>query len=157
MVHLGVSGKSSRMMNENPELGSLWKGRILMQVVAEKCDKPVRKVQDIPEEDVLKSKEYEVYKTFQLMLYVHSVFCLPKENESYNLEIRIAEHSMLVEDPMVDGDYNRFRYRTDNNITFTGPYQNVDDIGSVFIYLTKKFSFGGVKRIAYYRGDISEF
>jgi len=42
-------------MNENPEFGSLWKGRILMQVFALKTEKPVYKLQQIPEEEVEKA------------------------------------------------------------------------------------------------------
>lgn len=38
---LGVSGSSTKYMNENPEAASTWKGRILMQVVAKKTEKPV--------------------------------------------------------------------------------------------------------------------
>jgi len=38
------SGPTANSMNENPELGSLWKGRILMQIIAEKTEKPVRRV-----------------------------------------------------------------------------------------------------------------
>jgi len=50
---LDKSNKAADMMNENPEMGSLWKGRILMQVYTLKTDKPVSKVQQIPEPDVL--------------------------------------------------------------------------------------------------------
>jgi len=38
-------------MNENPEFGSNWKGRILMQVICEETDKPVAKVRKIHEND----------------------------------------------------------------------------------------------------------
>jgi len=38
---MGVSGKHATYMNNNPEAASLWKGRILMQVYAEKTEKPV--------------------------------------------------------------------------------------------------------------------
>ena len=31
---LDTKGKTAASMNENPEIGSLWKGRILMQVIA---------------------------------------------------------------------------------------------------------------------------
>ena len=37
---LDKSGENTNLMNSNPDLGSTWKGRILMQVVAEKTDKP---------------------------------------------------------------------------------------------------------------------
>ena len=49
------SGANAKNMNENPELGSLWKGRILMQVLAEKTEKPVLKLQSIPKEEVEKA------------------------------------------------------------------------------------------------------
>jgi len=42
---LDKSGKNAESMNENPELGSLWKGRVLMQVFAEKTEKPVFRVE----------------------------------------------------------------------------------------------------------------
>ena len=38
---LDKSNKAAENMNENPELGSTWKGRILMQVYAVKTEKPV--------------------------------------------------------------------------------------------------------------------
>lgn len=41
---IDYSGKAADMMNENPEMGSLWKGRILMQVYTVKTEKPVYKV-----------------------------------------------------------------------------------------------------------------
>jgi hypothetical protein len=37
-------------MNSTPDLASTWKGRILMQVVAEKSEKPLLKVEDIEDE-----------------------------------------------------------------------------------------------------------
>jgi hypothetical protein len=38
---LGVSGNITGKMNENPEIASFWKGRILVQCVAEETDKPL--------------------------------------------------------------------------------------------------------------------
>ena len=37
---IDVSGDNTKLMNNNPELASTWKGRILMQVTAVKTDKP---------------------------------------------------------------------------------------------------------------------
>lgn len=42
---MGVSGKNSDLMNANPEIASLWKGRILMQCLAEETEKPLLLVQ----------------------------------------------------------------------------------------------------------------
>ena len=38
-----------REMNENPEIASNWKGRVLLQVMCEKTEKPVAKVVNIDE------------------------------------------------------------------------------------------------------------
>ena len=50
-----VSGANAKNMNENPEIASLWKGRILIQVLAEKTEKPVLRIQPIPNEEVEKA------------------------------------------------------------------------------------------------------
>ena len=55
---MDVSGANATQMNENPEIASLWKGRILIQLLAEKTDKPVLRIQDIPKEEVEKAAEY---------------------------------------------------------------------------------------------------
>lgn len=34
-------GETVNKMNENPEIASAWKGRILMQIAAEKTEKPL--------------------------------------------------------------------------------------------------------------------
>jgi len=54
-------------MNENPELGSSWKGRILMQIYAVKTDKPVFKIEQIPEEAVEKAQRYMKVRKFRFM------------------------------------------------------------------------------------------
>jgi len=53
---MGKSGSNAKYMNLNPEAASLWKGRILMQVCAEKTEKPVFKKQKIPEDIVNESE-----------------------------------------------------------------------------------------------------
>lgn len=44
---VGVSGHMVDKMNENPEVASLWKGRILVQCCAEVSEKPLLKVMDL--------------------------------------------------------------------------------------------------------------
>ena len=56
---MGKSGSNATYMNHNPEAASLWKGRILMQVYAEKTEKPVFKKQKIPEDIVKESEQYK--------------------------------------------------------------------------------------------------
>ena len=37
------------------------------------------------------------------------------------------------------------------------PYINTADIGSIFVYLQRKFTLGGTKKICYFRAPVSEF
>lgn len=64
---LDKSNRAAENMNENPELGSFWKGRILMQVFAVKTDKPVYKVQQIEEEECEKARKYLTPRKFRFM------------------------------------------------------------------------------------------
>lgn len=50
---LGVSGKNTNMMNNNPELGSLWKGRILIQCTCEETEKPLLLVRNLEEKEII--------------------------------------------------------------------------------------------------------
>jgi hypothetical protein len=45
-------------MNENPEIASNWKGRVLMQISCEETDKPEAKVMPIDEDIVQMSRAY---------------------------------------------------------------------------------------------------
>jgi hypothetical protein len=49
---LDCSGKHVDRMNDNPHSASLWKGRILMQVFAERTEKPVLLVREIETAEV---------------------------------------------------------------------------------------------------------
>lgn len=52
---LDRSGANTDLMNSNPECASTWKGRILMQVTAEKTEKPVCLKKPLEEEDTAKA------------------------------------------------------------------------------------------------------
>ena len=47
---LKCDNKTADLMNDNPEIGSLFKGRILMQCFAHKCPNPKFLVQDCAKE-----------------------------------------------------------------------------------------------------------
>ena len=156
---LDKSNSAAERMNENPELGSLWKGRILMQVFAVKTEKPVYRVEPIPEEDCEEAQKHLVMRTFRFMTQINSAIALPKEDTVYQVVVRIADFQVETGDAVFHkGSYNRFNFRTKpEDAEFTGPYQNRDDIGSVFVYLRKKFKLGGYKNICFWRGEARDF
>lgn len=153
------TNKAAQNMNENPELGSFWKGRILMQVFAVKTEKPVYKVLALNEADCEYSRQFMEVRKFRFMVQVNSAIALPVDDTKYEIAVRIADKEITTGEAVFNkGSYNRFNYRSDVDIAmFEGPYLNIEDIGSVFVYLKKKFKIGGVKNICYYRGHSSEF
>ena len=64
-------------MNDNPEIASFWKGRILMQVLAFKSDKPKFLMQDIKSEDIEKARPHLIDKKFNIMVQINSALALP--------------------------------------------------------------------------------
>ena len=58
--------KYKTLMNEHPEYASQWKGRVLLQVVAEQTEKPLAKMVDMEDEvialaeDAKRAKEYAI-------------------------------------------------------------------------------------------------
>jgi hypothetical protein len=93
------------------------------------------------------------------MTQVNAAIALPKVDTKYEVVIRIADKEITTGEAVFNkGSYNRFNFRTNpDDAEFEGPYCNIEDIGSVFIYLRKKFKLGGKKNICYYRGHITEF
>lgn len=55
---VGRSGSNCDMMNNNPEIASTWKGRVLMKVTAKKAENPVCKMRKLSKEEVKKAEEY---------------------------------------------------------------------------------------------------
>jgi len=67
---LNVSGDTKKAMNENPDIASTWKGRLLMQVVAVETENPILKVTDIPEDDLREAEKYMVPKEYDIIAEV---------------------------------------------------------------------------------------
>jgi hypothetical protein len=49
-------------MNLNPDVASMWKGRVMMEIICEATDKPVAKIKEIDNSEVKKSREYSSRK-----------------------------------------------------------------------------------------------
>ena len=85
-------------MNSNPELASTWKGRILMQVLAFKSEKPFIKVLDIPEEVVTAAYPFMQPHEYEVIAEVGMGIALPWAGK-FNVKIRIAEFELKTEKP----------------------------------------------------------
>ena len=59
-----------REMNENPEIASNWKGRVLLQVMCEKTEKPVAKVVNIDDMLVKEAQAFRVNDDYHIIAEV---------------------------------------------------------------------------------------
>jgi hypothetical protein len=72
-------------MNLNPDVASMWKGRIMMEIVCEATDKPVAKIKEIDGGEVKKSRAYSSIKNdYTIAIEVGQGVALPKD-KAYNL------------------------------------------------------------------------
>lgn len=148
---LGRSGANTDLMNSNPEGASTWKGRILMQVTAEKTEKPVCIKKALTKEDKELAQPYLVQQSYEIIAEVGQGLALP-ESQKYKVMIKIAELELTTDVPKIqEGNYNRWSHRF-NLQTFKSVYKDLYDIGKIYIYL-----MSGNDAICYYKADIEEF
>lgn len=138
-------------MNSNPDVASTWKGRVLMQVTAEKTDKPTCLIETLDELDREKAEPFLKPHEFEIIAEVGQGISLPS-NDKYTVMIKIADYELRTKDPvMAENNYNRWSMRF-KQATYTAPYQDIYDIGRVYVYL-----MSGDKPVCYFKTDIEEF
>ena len=102
---------AKRAMNDNPELASFWKGRILMQIVCEDTEKPIAKVEKISDEVVMEAKAFMRDKEYDIIAEVGQAVALPK-NRKYSVKIIVGGHVLQTKEAKVQKkNYNRFNER----------------------------------------------
>lgn len=79
-----MSGENTNIMNANPDLASTWKGRVLMQVTAEKVEKPEIKVVNLDEATIDAAFMYTVTHEYEIIAEIGVGIALPAA-KSYNL------------------------------------------------------------------------
>ena len=132
---LKVSGEMTDSMNENSEIGSLWKGKILINANHKKTENPKTKLSEILKNspvlvEVGKLREKTLWN---FEFYVESAMFLPWDKEDYMVKIMLEEQaaefsSKKSENGMITWDYKR-------NISMYAMSDNIDDLGEIFVYL----------------------
>ena len=143
--------KAGKMMNENPEVGSRWKGRVYLKINYNDCEYPVAGVQKITDNELIQSVE-KINRKFLWSLYVklYSAYFLPTERGTYDIKLSIQEKSesfMAKEASNRNIDWNLCKTFAIN--TFT---ENLEELPDLMIYLTQKG-----KEICFQRIKLSEF
>lgn len=93
---LGVSGANTEKMNDNPEVASTWKGRILMHISAFDTKSPEIKVAPLDPEFKVFAQKSGVYTLEEYDLFVEfgSGICLPPGGKKYHLKVAINDFSV---------------------------------------------------------------
>jgi hypothetical protein len=165
---LDHSGKWCDKMNNNPEVATLWKGRILVQVVAEKSEKPLLKMEKLSEDVIEDSKDCWSTRKYALRCYFYGALCVPENDKKYGISLRIADKDWTMWEPATSKKrYNRYNSIVTEDLKdakkneslqyYESPYMSIDDIGTIFFYLHYKTKLGGWKRICYWKGSIKKF
>ena len=93
-----------------------------------------------------------------MMVQTTAAIGLPEENTKYEVVVRIADKEFSTGPPAMNkGSYNRYNWRNkEEDGIFKMPYINLDDLGSIFIYLKAKTTWGD-KYICFYRSSVKKW
>ena len=93
------------------------------------------------------------------MVHVTSALSLPEVDKKYEVVVRLNEKELKTGDPAFNkGNYNRWNWRNkEEDGIYEAPYINLDDLGSVFIYLKAKMTIGSDKYVCFYRSSVKKW
>ena len=127
-------GKMYDLMNNNAEIGSKWRGRILIKIEYQNADSPttqVRKVEDF----ILIEQARKLSRNNLWSLYakLYSAYYLPNENEEYYIGIAMQDQETFFSSKKIEKScihFNQFKTLQCQSLA-----ENKNDLPDVFIYL----------------------
>ena len=145
------NSKAGKMMNENPEIGSRWKGRVYLQINYKDCEYPIVGVNKITDYDLI-NKIDKTSRSFLWSLHakLYSANFLPTEKGKYGIKLAVQEKSEKFEPREAKNrciDWNlckSFAIQTFN--------RHLEELPDLIIYLTQKD-----KEISFQRIKLSNF
>ena len=133
---LNKHGKIFDQMNYNAEIGSKWKGRILIKIEVKSVDSPVAKVRPIVDEAYLT----EVYnkgctKLWSVYFKLYSTYYLP-DSKNYGVRIFMMEKSQYF--PPREAKNKSIDWNTSGTLQCFTLTDDDEELPDLFIYLTDK-------------------
>ena len=145
------TSKAGKVMNQNPEICSRWKGRVYIKINYNDCEYPVAGVHKITDNDEIN----EVEKTnrsnlWNALVKLYSASFLPTESGSYGIKVSIQEkNESFQEKKATYRNIDWFQLKRFGINTCT---KNLEELPDLIIYLTQKG-----KEICYQRIKLKEF
>lgn len=149
----GESGTLFDKMNEDPNIASQWKGRVLVQFFCEDVKYPVLKMKNI-EDDLAKQVIREALKEEEYMLVCEfgQGICLPK-SEDYQLKIVIGKHVIESGSPHRPANSEYYcNWDKRKSLRFKESFGKVERFPSVFVYLME-----GSNAVCFYKDSLSNY
>jgi hypothetical protein len=83
----------------------------MLQILAEKCEKPIIKVQKIDDEVLMQAKSFLENRSYEVICEIGQAVALPKQKK-YTIKIVIGGFVLRTKEPKVQKkNYNRFNER----------------------------------------------
>ena len=102
-------------MNNNPEIASDWKGRVLLHIQAKENDKPMKTVSQMDPDIKKKAIElkYLEKEDYELMIEIGQGITLPEKDKDYRICVKVMDEEWVCEKPKEKkGEYVRWHSRS---------------------------------------------
>lgn len=110
----GYSGQTCDLMNEHPEMGSEWKGRILMQIESADAKHPEKKetvLEETIKQQAIALGFFEEHE-YEIIAEIGMGISLPSNSSQYKVMIKIGDFELTTEYPKeYKAGYNRWSER----------------------------------------------
>ncbi len=127
-------GKIYDLMNNNAEIGSKWRGRILLKIEYQNADSPTTQVKKIDDFNLInQAKNLSRKNLWSLYAKLYSAYYLPSDNEEYYIGIAMQEQETFYSSKKIEKNcifFNQFKTLQCQSLA-----ENKDDLPDVFIYL----------------------
>ena len=92
-AQLGNKTDYCKIMNNQPSLGSFWKGRVLLGLSCHKKDNPKLESNDIDKDLMEKYKSLDI-TSWKIQAELYYGISMPKKDEKYTVQIRWADQEL---------------------------------------------------------------
>ena len=143
--------KAGKMMNENSEIGSRWKGRVYLKINYKDCEYPVVGVNKCLDYDLIN----EVNNTGRKYLWslnakLYSAYFVPTETGTYGIKLAVQERVEKFEPKTAE--YRCIDWNLCKSFAIQTFTKNLEELPDLIIYLTQKD-----KEISFQRIKLSNF
>lgn len=150
--------KMTNYMNENCEIGSLWKGKISIMATHKKVDFPKTATIEIPNDSpLLKISNKSKSTTWTFEITIEKAIFLPFESENYCIACILEEEKVMWGPEKSRLNMLDIKSRQTQKLTITTNTDEIRDLPELFFYLIKGSKDEEKNRICFQRIEANFF